>query len=111
DPDFRRGAAQLALGQLYVNAPPQLLRRGDSEEGLSLLEALVDRYPEGALYRLRLAEAYLILDDRESALPLLCGCQLEQDPLTVSERRLLATLFETAGSPTCPQDGATAPTR
>src|SRR5690606_4982350 len=63
DPNLRQGAAKRLLGTLYVMAPPSLLDAGDSEVGIELLEAVVERWPDQVQNRLRLAEAYVALDD------------------------------------------------
>src|SRR4029077_12651554 len=55
DPTFRDGAATRLLGTLYVIAPGTLLRHGDSETGLDLLEGLAATYPDALENHLRLA--------------------------------------------------------
>ena len=55
DPDFREGAATRMLGTLYVLAPPSLVKHGDSETGLELLEAEVKAHPDRLVSQLRLA--------------------------------------------------------
>lgn len=101
DPEFRRGAAQRMLATLYVMAPSAMVRHGDSETGVELLEELVARYPEDLENPLRLAEALLTLGDRESALPHLCRASAGRDLLRRDDRALLEQLIEEAGRPPC----------
>ena len=42
---------------------PSLIKHGDSETGLELLEAEVKAHPERLVSQLRLAEAYIALGD------------------------------------------------
>ena len=97
DPRFRNGAARRMLGTVYVLAPASLIKHGDSEEGLELLEKQVSRYPQDPQNHLRLAEGYISLGDPEGAFELLCHCQAESDKLRPSERRLLTALVRSAG--------------
>jgi hypothetical protein len=48
DPKFRNDAASRLLGTMYVVAPSSFVEHGDSEQGLELLEGLVDEYPGDA---------------------------------------------------------------
>ena len=57
EPTFRDFASTRMLGTLYVLAPAALLKHGDSETGLELLETLVHDHPDVPENRLRLAEA------------------------------------------------------
>lgn len=101
DPKFRTGAATRMLGTLYVIAPPALLKHGDSETGLELLEGLVQAHPETLENHLRVAEAYIALGDPEPAKEHLCKCQLDQARLRGDDRQLLAQLMKDAGQPKC----------
>lgn len=106
DPNFRTGAATRMLGTLYVIAPPALLRHGDSETGLELLETLVQAHPEIIQNHLRVAEAYIALGDPDPATPHLCRSVAEQAKLRGDERVLLMQLMKDAGNPKCPPPGA-----
>jgi len=108
DPDFREGAATRMLGTLYVLAPPSLIKHGDSETGLELLEAEVAAHPERLISRLRLAEAYIALGDPEPAKEHLCVVQRGEAQLSAGDRRLLGKLVADAGKLECP-DAATVP--
>jgi len=101
DPDFREGAATRMLGTLYVVAPARLLKSGDSELGLELLEDLTRRYPEVAENHLRLAEAYWILNDPEPAKPHLCRAVARRDALRPDDRQLLDRLLQGVGVVDC----------
>jgi hypothetical protein len=107
DPNFRTGAATRMLGTLYVIAPPALLRHGDSETGLELLDKLVQAHPEILENHLRLGEAYIALGDPDPAKEHLCKCQAEQAKMRRDDRLLLAQLMKDAGNPKCPAPGAT----
>jgi hypothetical protein len=72
DPNFRDGAATRMLGTLYVVAPAALLRHGDSETGIELLEELVEKRPDVLENQLRLAEGYIALGDHGAAKGPLC---------------------------------------
>ncbi|MFO0633791.1 MAG: hypothetical protein U0168_13160 [Nannocystaceae bacterium] len=50
DPEFRERAATQMLGSLYVMAPARLLEHGDSEDGLAMLEGLVEAKPAEPRY-------------------------------------------------------------
>jgi hypothetical protein len=109
DPNFRTGAATRMLGTLYVIAPPALLRHGDSETGLELLEKLVQAHPEIIENHLRVGEAYIALGDADPAKEHLCKCQAEQARMRRDDRILLAQLMKDAGNPKCPPPGTTPP--
>ncbi|MDC0742663.1 hypothetical protein [Polyangium mundeleinium] len=110
DPSFRDGAATRMLGTLYVVAPAALLRNGDSETGLELLEGLVQKAPDVIENHLRVAEAYIALGDVDPAKPHLCRCSADRGKLRRDDQALLAQLLKDAGNPTCPKPAATAPT-
>jgi hypothetical protein len=101
DPTFRDGAATRLLGTLYVIAPARLLKHGDSETGLEMLEALTEAHPDDLENHLRLAEAYITLHDPDPAAPHLCLCLANESALRADERRLLSALVEDAGPLTC----------
>jgi hypothetical protein len=102
DPNLRWGAAERALGTLYVMAPAPLLAHGDSEVGLELLSDVVRRFPEHVPNRLRLAEGYVALDDPEPARPHLCYCASHRSALRADEQKLLDELLEHARVSRCP---------
>ena len=107
DPDFRGGAATRLLGTLYVMAPARLLEHGDSEVGVELLEGLVRTHPDVLENHLRLAEAYIALNDPGPAGPHLCRCLAHKEALRPDEQELLQQLVANAGSPACaPPTGA-----
>ena len=97
DPNYRNGAAVRMLGSLYVLAPGRLVEHGDSEDGLSMLEDLVESRPEDPVNHLRVAEAYLHLGDPEPSFAHLCQAQQAASVLRPDERRLLERLVEDAG--------------
>ncbi|MGH7346324.1 MAG: tetratricopeptide repeat protein [Candidatus Rokuibacteriota bacterium] len=101
DPHFRDGAATRLLGTLYVIAPANLLDHGDSETGLELLEHLSAQYPDVPENRLRLAEAYITLNDPDPARPHLCFCLAHPTALRPDDQALLRGLIEEVGSLTC----------
>lgn len=101
DPEFRGGAATRLLGTLYVMAPAGLLRHGDSEVGLALLEGLAERHPEVPENHLRLAEAYLALGDSAPAARHLCRCLADRRALRPDDQKLLGQLMDDAGLPPC----------
>ena len=101
DPDYREGAATRMLGTLYVLAPPSLVAHGDSETGLELLEAEVKAHPDRVLGRLRLAEAYIALNDPEPAKQHLCVVQQHAATLSAGDARLLAKLLPAVGELSC----------
>jgi tetratricopeptide (TPR) repeat protein len=97
DPRFREGAARRMLGTLYVLAPASLLKFGDSEEGLEMLEKQLERHPDDPANHLRLAEGFIALGDPEPAYELLCFARVRGDSLRVSERHLLESLVRQVG--------------
>ena len=101
DPDFRDGAATRLLGSLYVTAPAVLLKHGDSEVGIELLEGLVATRPDVPENHLRLAEAYIALNDPAPAGPHLCHCLAHKDALRPDDRTLLFQLIDIAQLPPC----------
>jgi hypothetical protein len=101
DPDYREGAATRMLGTLYVLAPASLVAHGDSETGLELLEAEVKGHPDRLVSRLRLAEAYIALNDPEPAKEHLCMVKQGEAKLSGGDRRLLAKLLPEVGALTC----------
>jgi hypothetical protein len=109
DPNFRTGAATRMLGTLYVIAPPALLRHGDSETGLELLEKLAQEHPEIIENHLRVGEAYIALGDPDPATEHLCKCQAQQAKMRRDDRVLLAQLMKDAGNPKCPPPSSAPP--
>ncbi len=105
DPDFRHGAAIRLLGTLYVAAPASFLEHGDSEQGVEMLEQLVQEHPDAVENHLRLAEAYIALGDPEPAAPHLCVCLAQRDALRRDDQQLLDNLLATAGMPECESPG------
>lgn len=101
DPDFRGGAATLLLGKLYVMAPATLLKKGDSETGLEMLEEVTTKYPEVPENHLRLAEAYVTLHDPEPAGTHLCFCLDHKDELRPDDQKVLKDLLDDAGPLPC----------
>jgi hypothetical protein len=97
DGRFRDAAAARMLGTLYVLAPPRFLEHGDSEDGLSILEDLVERSPDQPQNRLRLAEAYIALGDPEPAVVHLCEAVMRRGDLREDERDLLSRLMVDVG--------------
>jgi tetratricopeptide (TPR) repeat protein len=102
DPTFRSGAAARLLGTLYVLAPGSLLRSGDSEKGLEILEKLVKDYPDAPENHLRYAEALIALGDPGPAIAPLCRSNAQKALLKRDDQHLLEKLFQDAGSPACP---------
>jgi hypothetical protein len=88
------------LGTLYVMAPASLLRHGDSEDGLAMLETLTRDHPDVPENHLRLAEAYVSLGDDASARPQVCFCLVTRARLRRDDQALLNQLFSelTAGN-------------
>ncbi|MBX7081166.1 MAG: hypothetical protein K1X88_18340 [Nannocystaceae bacterium] len=97
DPEYRERAATQMLGSLYVMAPGRLLEHGDSEDGLAMLEGLVEAKPAEPRYHLRLAQAYLHLGDDDAARPQLCAVLPARAQLRGDERKLLDGLVGDAG--------------
>lgn len=83
------------LGTLWV-AASNYVEHGDSESGVSLLEALAAEIPS-AKTDLRLAQAYIALGDMESAVAPLCKALAAKDALGGEDARLLKQLVEDAG--------------
>ncbi|NVB42224.1 hypothetical protein G6O69_30655 [Pseudenhygromyxa sp. WMMC2535] len=96
DPAFMDMAAQRMLGTLYVLASKHL-DEGDSEEGLELLESVVDAHPDAAINHLRLAEGYISLGDPDPAFDELCAAQAGRASLAAEERVLLDRLIADVG--------------
>ncbi|MFO0554831.1 MAG: hypothetical protein U0271_41020 [Polyangiaceae bacterium] len=92
DPDFRQGAAARMLGTLYIFAPANMLEAGNSEDGLELLEGLVTAHPEVVENQLRLAEAYIALNDKEPGRKPLCLALRDRARLRRDEGQLLDKL-------------------
>ena len=86
DPGFRDGAATRMLGTLYVLAPSAILKHGDSEAGLDMLEKLTAQKPAETENHLRLAEAYIALGDPDPAGPHLCLCHQKRASLRRESR-------------------------
>lgn len=101
DPDFRDGAATRMLGTLYVVAPARLLQHGNSELGLELLEGLATKHPDVAENHLRLAEAYIMLNDPKPAVSHLCRAQEERARLRRDDQQLLDELSKGIGPLRC----------
>ncbi len=101
DPTFRDGAAKRLLGTLYVIAPAALLKHGNSEAGLAILEELTEEHPDTMENHLRLAEAYISLGDPEPACPHLRRCINEMSALRPDEQKLLEQLFSDIRPRTC----------
>lgn len=97
DPEYQDGAATRMLGTLYVMAPRRLVEHGDAEDGLSMLEDLVAARPEDARNHLRVAEAFIALDDPDPAQPFLCFAHAHRDALRRDDQALLDSLAETFG--------------
>jgi hypothetical protein len=106
DPNFRDGAARRMLGTLYVLAPADMLKHGDSEEGLSMLEKLAKEKPEVPQNQLRLAEAYIALQDKDSARAPLCkAVGLRSSLKRKDDQALLMKLVEEMSPFNCPEMG------
>jgi hypothetical protein len=107
DPRYRDMAATRMLGTLYVLAG-QHLADGDSEQGLELLEDVVDAFPDAPTNHLRLAEGYIALGDPDPAHPSLCLAQGARAQLSAEEQRLLDALIKDIGGAellVCDEDG------
>jgi thioredoxin-like negative regulator of GroEL len=102
DPAFRNGAATRLLGTMYVVAPSSFLEHGDSETGLEMLEGLVEKYPDEPQNHLRVAEAYIALNDPGPAADHLCACLAVKDTMRGEDQKLLTNLFADAGKVECP---------
>jgi hypothetical protein len=101
DPTFRNGAATRLLGTLYILAPASFLKHGDSEDGLDLLQGLVETYPNDPENHLRLAEGYIALGDPAPAASHLCRCLDLRATLRRDEQLLLAHLIADLGTLDC----------
>ncbi len=101
DPEFRDGAATRMLGTLYVMAPASLLKHGDSELGLDLLDQLTEHRPDVIENHLRLAEAYVVLHDPDPARPHLCLTNAARARLRSDDQRLLDRLLTEVGKIDC----------
>lgn len=99
DPTFRDYASTRMLGTLYVMAPAALLKHGDSESGLEMLEMLAREHPDVPENSLRLAEAYVSLGDSAHARPHVCRSLAARNRLRRDDQALLNQLFNqlTAG--------------
>ncbi len=109
DPNFRDGAATRMLGTLYVVAPAALLKHGDSETGVELLEELTEKRPDVLENHLRLAEAYIALGDHDPAKEHLCIAAAGKARLRLDDQALLNQLFKDAGNPRCEKASAAQP--
>lgn len=101
DPHFRDGAAIRLLGTMYVIAPASFLEYGNSELGLEMLEGLVAAYPGNPENHLRVAEAYIALNDPEPSRPHLCACLAVEDSMRGEDQILLRNLVADAGNMKC----------
>lgn len=102
DPTFRNGAATRLLATMYVIAPSSFLEHGNSELGLEMLDGLVHEYPNDPENHLRIAEAYIALNDPKPAAPHLCACLAVKDTMRKDDQRLLENLIADAGRFECP---------
>ena len=102
DPTYRNGAATRLLGTMYVIAPSSFLEHGNSELGLEMLEGLVAEYPNDPENHLRLAEAYIALNDPQPAHSHLCVCMAVATNMRADDRKLLKNLMADAGKVECP---------
>lgn len=100
DPEYDARAATRMLGTLYVMAPGRLVEHGDAEDGLSMLEDLVEDRPDDPRNHLRVAEAYIALDDPDPAIEFLCFAHAQRDTLRKDDQALLDALSETFGGKT-----------
>jgi hypothetical protein len=108
DPAFRDGAATRMLGTLYVLAPADMLKHGDSEDGLAMLEGLVKARPDLLPNQLRLAEAYVALGDKAPAHAPLCACKSQRSRLRRDDQKLFDKLADELKPLEC--DPASTPT-
>ncbi|WP_437777389.1 hypothetical protein [Sorangium sp. So ce1097] len=86
------------LGTLYVIAPGTLLKHGNSEDGLALLEGLVKAHPGVMENHLRVAQAYMALGDASPAYPHVCQCVAHKAELRKDDQKLLEKLVNEAGA-------------
>lgn len=96
DPQFQDMAATRMLGTLLALAG-QHLDGGNSEEGLELLESVVEAHPDDPLNHLRLAEAFVALGDPEAGFEPLCAALAGRAQLSGEEQRLLDALVDEVG--------------
>ena len=110
EPSFRDFASTRMLGTLYVLAPAALLKHGDSESGLEMLEVLARDHASVPENHLRLAEAYVSLGDNASARPHVCHTLAMRTRLRRDDQNLLNQLFAqlTAGGKSLGCDPPTA---
>jgi hypothetical protein len=101
NPNFRDGAALRTLGTLYVLAPGGMTRRGDAEKGLEILQTTASKWPNDLQNRLRLAEAFVTLDEVEAARKHLCWCLGHIDAFRPDEQAFLRLLVEDADIGPC----------
>ncbi|MFO0617305.1 MAG: hypothetical protein U0414_32210 [Polyangiaceae bacterium] len=95
DSAFRDGAATRMLGSLYCLAPADMGIHGNCEDdGLPLLEGLVKDRPDLAVNQLRLAEAYIAQDDKESARVPICAAREARASLRQDDQGLLDKLLD-----------------
>jgi FimV-like protein len=102
DPNFRDGAATRMLGSLYVLAPADMVKHGDSEDGISMLEELAKQRPEVPQNQLRLAEAYIALGDKDSARDPLCKAVAMRGSFRRDDQVLLDKLVDEMKPFQCP---------
>jgi hypothetical protein len=93
EPGFRDFASTRMLGTLYVLAPAALLKHGDSETGLEMLEMLAREHSKVPENHLRLAEAYVSLGDNPSARSHVCETLAMRTKLRRDDQNLLNQLF------------------
>jgi hypothetical protein len=101
DPKFRNGAATRLLGTMYVVAPSSMVDYGNSELGLEMLLGLVDEYPDDPENHLRVAEAYIALNDPLPAATHLCACIGVRETMRKDDQKLLENLIADAGKVQC----------
>ena len=102
DPEFRDGAATRMLGTLWVLAPADMVKHGDSEAGIDLLEKLAASKPDVPQNQLRLAEAYIALHDKGSARTPLCKSVAARSTFRRDDQQLLAKLLDEMKPFSCP---------
>ena len=96
DPVFEGMAATRMLGTLYVLGG-QHMKDADSEEGLELLESVVDALPDDPSNHLRVAEGYIALGDPEPVFENLCRALTGRAQLREEEQGLLDRLLGDIG--------------
>jgi hypothetical protein len=67
-----------------------------------MLAALVKAHPDTVENHCRLAQAYIVQGDRESALPYLCTCVRRKAELRHDEHILVDELVKESNNPQCP---------